>query len=114
MTALAPKDGLSHVVGPKDAPLIDLTIPALLAQAVDRFPHSEAAIFSAQGIRKTYAAFAQDVDALATGMLSLDLPPGARVGICARLALQSYRGLSGYPDAGVRLGNRDLRPGVRS
>ncbi len=76
-----PQDGLSHVIGATDRPLIDLTIPQLLAATVARVREREAAVFPAQGIRWTYGAFAAEVDRLAAGLLSLGIGRGDRVGI---------------------------------
>lgn len=76
-----PIDGLSHVQGFTDAPLLDRTIPQVLAQTVDQYGNRDAAIFAEQGIRKTFTAFADDVDRLATGLLGLGYSKGDRVGV---------------------------------
>ena len=47
---ISPVDGLSHVVGNTDLPLIEETIPAVLKKTVARFPDREAAVFA---VRKT-------------------------------------------------------------
>lgn len=73
---------LSQVTGPGEPPLLDLTIPALLARTVAARSGAEAAVF-AGGPRWTWGAFAQAVDRLATGLLSLGIAPGDRVGIWA-------------------------------
>ncbi len=73
---------LSQVTGPTQPPLLDLTIPALLARTVAARPGAEAAVF-AGGPRWTWAQFARALDRLATGLLSLDIAPGDRVGIWA-------------------------------
>ncbi|EPX81160.1 AMP-binding protein [Litoreibacter arenae] len=81
MTDRRPIDGLSHVKGATDTPLLELTIPALLARTVARLPDHEACIFPQQNIRWTYAEFAAQVDRLAAGFLNLGLGKGDRVGI---------------------------------
>lgn len=76
-----PIDGLSHVKGATDTPLLDLTIPQLLARAADARPHHEACVFPAQDIRWTYAEFARQVERLASGLHRLGIRKGDRVGI---------------------------------
>ena len=76
-----PIGGRAHVRGRTDEPLIELTIPALLARTVERFGERPAAIFPAQGVRWTYAEFSDAVDRLATGLHHLGLRKGERVGI---------------------------------
>ena len=76
-----PSDGLSRVVGSKVEPLLGLTIPQLLQQAVARYGDRDAAVFVAQDIRWSYAEFSERVDALAFGLVKLGLQPGDRVGI---------------------------------
>lgn len=82
-TARVPEGGLSHVRGPVDAPLIEATIPEVLAATVARFGPREAAVFPAHGIRWTWDAFAAEVDALAGGLLELGLAKGDRLGVWA-------------------------------
>jgi len=81
MTNRRPIDGLSHVKGATDAPLLELTIPALLTQTVKRLPDHEACVFPKQGIRWTYSEFSHQVDRLAAGFVKLGLGKGDRVGI---------------------------------
>ena len=76
-----PQDNLSHVHGVQDAPLLDLTIPAMLAQTVASHGAREAVVFAEQGIRWTYDQFASEIDALACGFLSAGIEKGDRVGI---------------------------------
>ncbi|MDD9718145.1 AMP-binding protein [Dinoroseobacter sp. PD6] len=80
---VAPTNGSSHVLGAQEPPLLELTIPELLAQTAARFPDHVAAIFDAQGIRRTYRDLIREVDALAGGLLQLGLKPGDRVGVWA-------------------------------
>ncbi|WP_299738948.1 AMP-binding protein [uncultured Roseobacter sp.] len=76
-----PRNGLSHVIGDTSEPLLNLTIPALLARTVAEHPDHSAAVFRAQDIRWTYAEFSREVDRLAGGLLKLGLQKGDRVGI---------------------------------
>jgi fatty-acyl-CoA synthase len=78
-----PAKGLSHVRGPTDRPLIEETIPAVLARTVARFGGREAAVFPEHGIRWTWDAFAAEVDALAGGLMELGLGQGDRLGVWA-------------------------------
>ncbi len=76
-----PIDGLSRVSGSTTEPLLALTIPQLLRQAVVNHAERDAAVFVAQGIRWSYADFSERVDVLALGLIKLGLQPGDRVGI---------------------------------
>ncbi|SFR42936.1 AMP-binding protein [Litoreibacter janthinus] len=81
MTSRRPINGLSHVRGATDTPLLNLTIPALLARTAARLPDHEACIFPKQNIRWSYSKFSKQVDRLAAGLLDLGLGKGDRVGI---------------------------------
>lgn len=76
-----PRGSLSHVIGDKTTPLLNLTLPGLLAQTTARFPDHPAAVFCAQDIRWTYRDFSNEVDRLAHGLLDLGVAIGDRVGI---------------------------------
>lgn len=78
---LTPRGGLSSVAGEREPALWRKTIPALLAEAVERFGDREAAVFAAQGIRWTYRQLAAQADNLAAGLLATGLKPGDRIGI---------------------------------
>ncbi|WP_454725391.1 MULTISPECIES: AMP-binding protein [Cupriavidus] len=78
-----PVAGLSHVRGETDLPLSELTVPALLAGTVARFPDREAVVFREQGVRWTWLEFSQVVDAMAGGLRLLGLVRGDRIGIWA-------------------------------
>ncbi|MGE0151637.1 MAG: AMP-binding protein [Reyranellaceae bacterium] len=71
----------AHVKGPADSPLLELTVPALLARTVAAHGDRPALIVRHQGIRWSYREFAQAVDALAGGLLALGLKKGDRIGI---------------------------------
>lgn len=77
----APDDGLSHVVGPNDVPLLDDTIPALFERMADSHPDHEAAVFCEPDIRWTYGQLSRRIDRLAAGLLALGLYKGDRIGI---------------------------------
>jgi fatty-acyl-CoA synthase len=72
---------LSHTAGETGTPLLDGTIGENLALAVRRHPDREALVDRPSGRRWTYRAFAEQVDALAQGLLRLGIRTGDRVGI---------------------------------
>lgn len=76
-----PVDGRSHVAGPRDEPLLEITIPQAFADTVARHGAREAAVFTGQDRRLTWAELAAEVDRLAGGLLKLGLEKGDRVGI---------------------------------
>lgn len=78
-----PVDGLSHVVGPTDRPLLEATIPAFLKEVVRRHGERPAAVFCQTGERWTYAQLQRRVDRFAAGLLSLGLYKGDRIAIWA-------------------------------
>ena len=80
---IVPADGLSHVGGPTDRPLLEATIPAFLGEVVRRHGDRPAAVFCQTGDRWTYDQLYRRADRLAAGLLSLGLYKGDRVGIWA-------------------------------
>ena len=78
---IEPRDGLSQVRGDPDAVLVEATLFGLLHDAAARWPDAAAVVFREQGHRWTWAEFAREVDALATGLRALGLVPGDRLGI---------------------------------
>lgn len=82
-TGQVPRGGISQVSGPRDQPLLDLTIPDLLADCVSQRPDEEAVVFAAHDIRWTWSEFSARVDALAGGLLEIGIAKGDRVGIWA-------------------------------
>lgn len=78
-----PQGGASHVAGSRELPLLDLTIPDLLADCVSKRPDADAVVFPADNIRWSWAEFAGRVDALAGGLLEIGVTKGDRVGIWA-------------------------------
>ena len=80
---IVPANGLAHVRGTTDRPLLEATIPAFLAEVVRRHGARDAAVFRQPGVRWTYGEFARAVDRLAAGLLSIGVYRGDRVGIWA-------------------------------
>jgi fatty-acyl-CoA synthase len=74
-------NGLSRVFGATDDSLIEKTIPVVLADTVSRFGDREAAVFSEQNIRWSYAEFTSEVDTLAGGLLQSGFIKGDRIGV---------------------------------
>ncbi|TFH47275.1 MAG: AMP-binding protein, partial [Lysobacterales bacterium] len=74
---------LSYVHGVSDEPLKGQTVGACFDAAAHRWPDREALVARHQDVRWSYAELARRVDAFAAGLLSLDLQPGARIGIWA-------------------------------
>jgi fatty-acyl-CoA synthase len=84
----------SHVRG-DTAPTIDeSTIGDALARAARRWPDAEMLVSVEEDARFTFAAFNARVDALAAGLLALDLERGDRVGVwapnCAQWTLAQF------------------------
>lgn len=76
-----PQGGQSHVQGVSEPPLLHVTIPQLLNDAVSRFGEREAAVFSQFDIRWTYVDLQRQTDRLAAALLALGLEKGDRIGI---------------------------------
>ena len=72
---------LSHVTGPTDQPLLNLSIGELLDQAATNHASNIAVISSKQNIRLDYKSFVSLVDGLAKGFLEAGLEKGDRIGI---------------------------------
>ena len=79
--SVTPANGLSHVAGRTDRPLLTATIPDFLTEVVRRHGDRPAAVFQATGDRWSYKEFSNRVDQLAAGLLALGLYKGDRVGI---------------------------------
>ena len=78
-----PAPTVSLSAGPTDAPLLDETIGANLDRTVAAHGGREALVDFASGRRWTYRELAQEVDAVALGLLALGVAKGDRVGIWA-------------------------------
>ena len=76
-----PINGLSHVKGSTDRPLIHATIPGFMAEVRRRHGDRPAAVFSQTGERWSYHDLMRRVDRLAAGLLSVGVYKGDRVGI---------------------------------
>jgi fatty-acyl-CoA synthase len=77
MTALTQ----SYFCGASETQIIYQTIGVYLDEVVARHPQGEALVVRHQDIRWSWAEFQQQVDSLATGLLSLGIEPGDRIGI---------------------------------
>jgi fatty-acyl-CoA synthase len=71
----------SYVHGASATPLIGETIGAHFDHAVERWSDREALVVRHQELRWSFADLKREVDALAAGLLALDLEPGDRIGI---------------------------------
>ncbi|XP_063149296.1 medium-chain acyl-CoA ligase ACSF2, mitochondrial [Candoia aspera] len=76
-----PLGNKSYLNGTSDIPLISKTLDQCLEETTHRYPEREAVVFSAEGIRKTFSQFKQDVEQAASGLLALGLRKGDRLGI---------------------------------
>ena len=74
-------EGMSHVKGSEEKPLLECTIPELVADTVSKHGAREALVFPNENIRWNWQQFAAEVDRLAAGFLALGLNTGERVGI---------------------------------
>jgi fatty-acyl-CoA synthase len=73
----------SYASGTADLPLLGETIGGNLARTAARFGSREALVDVPSGRRWTYAELTAEVDAVARGLLALDVAKGDRVGIWA-------------------------------
>ncbi|MCY4540775.1 MAG: AMP-binding protein [Rhodobacteraceae bacterium] len=78
---LWPINGMSHVRGDRSEPVWNITIPKAVRRTVSECPTGLAAVFNSRNVRWTYKEFATQVDRLASGLLSLGLKRGDRVGV---------------------------------
>jgi len=72
---------LSTDSGSTSLPLLDETIPQNLARTVAEHADQDALVSVEQGIRLTYAQFAEEVDRVARGLMAIGVAKGDRVGI---------------------------------
>ncbi len=71
----------SYASGPSTRPLLGETIGTNLERTVSRFPDREVLVSCHQGLRYTYAAFRDQVDLVARGLLDLGMEMGDRIGV---------------------------------
>jgi fatty-acyl-CoA synthase len=92
--ALGPNVNLSFVAGSGATPLKYETIGRAFDDAALRFASRDALIVPLQQVRWSYAELKHHVDQLASGLLSLGLKPGDRIGIwapnCAEWAVTQF------------------------
>jgi fatty-acyl-CoA synthase len=74
---------LSVSAGPRDVPLLELTIGEGLRRAVERFGDREALVVREQGYRASYRELWDEVGLAARGLLARGVRKGDRVGIWA-------------------------------
>jgi fatty-acyl-CoA synthase len=84
----------SYASGTSTTPLLGDTIGGNLDRTVARFPDREALVSVHQGLRYTYAQFAEAVERAGRAFIAAGIRPGDRVGIwspnCAEWALVQY------------------------
>jgi len=71
----------SYYCGASDAQIIYQTIGSYFDDICEQFPDNDALLVLHQDLRWTYREFQREVNDLATGLLSLGIQPGERVGI---------------------------------
>ena len=71
----------SYACGASTNPIIYDTIGKYFERIVEDHPDTEALVVCHEDVRWTYAEFNERIDALAAGLLALDIQPGDRVGI---------------------------------
>ena len=74
---------LSYSAGPTDVALLDETIGANLERTASRYPDNEALVDVPTGRRWTYAELDNEIDSLASALMSIGIEKGDRVGIWA-------------------------------
>ena len=77
------KQNLSQAGGPRDAPLLDLTIGAVLERTAAMYPERDALVVVTEGVRLRWGAFLEQVDRVARGLMAMGVGKGHRVAIWA-------------------------------
>ena len=77
------KQNLSQAGGPRDAPLLDLTIGAVLERTAAMYPERDALVVVPEGVRLRWGAFLEQVDRVARGLMAMGVGKGHRVAIWA-------------------------------
>ena len=77
------KRSLSHAGGPRDVPLLDLTIGAVLERTAAMYPERDALVVVPEGVRMRWGEFLEQVDRVARGLMAMGVGKGHRVAIWA-------------------------------
>ncbi len=77
------KPSLSYARGPRDAPLLDSTIGAVLERTAARYPEQEALVVVSEGVRLRWKEFLERVDQVARGLAAMGVGKGHLVAIWA-------------------------------
>ena len=77
------KRSLSHAGGPREVPLLDLTIGAVLERTAAMYPERDALVVVPEGVRMRWGEFLQQVDRVARGLMAMGVGKGHRVAIWA-------------------------------
>ena len=77
------KRSLSQAGGPRDVPLLDLTIGAVLERTAATYPERDALVVVPEGVRLRWGEFLQQVDRVARGLMAMGVGKGHRVAIWA-------------------------------
>ncbi|CAD7667344.1 unnamed protein product [Nyctereutes procyonoides] len=80
-TVLLPTGGLSYIQGPTRHSLIHKTVGQCLEATAQRMPDIEALVIPHENIRVTFAQLQEEVDKAASGLLSIGLCKGDRLGV---------------------------------
>ncbi|KAF1967700.1 acetyl-CoA synthetase-like protein [Bimuria novae-zelandiae CBS 107.79] len=78
---LPPYPNLSLVSGPRDPPLLEITVSQLLAQQAEYYPDNECVIIPWTGARWTYRQLWEQSNLLARALLRYGVRPRDRIGI---------------------------------
>jgi len=108
---ISPENGLSYVAGDTSKPLIKKTIPEVFRETVTKFGPRDALIIPAQDVALTYYDLDREIDLLASGLLSLGLEKGDRIGIWSPNNLEWI--LSQYATARIGLILVNINPAYR-
>jgi fatty-acyl-CoA synthase len=95
-----------------EVPLLSDTLGGALDKAAERWPDREAVAVRDQAVRLTFAELRQEVDRLATGLISLGLKPGDRVGLWSPNRIEWI--LTQYATAKAGLILVNINPGYRA
>ena len=74
---------MSQAGGPRDVPLLDLTIGAVLERTAAMYPERDALVVVPEGVRMRWGEFLEQVDRVARGLMAMGVGKGHRVAIWA-------------------------------